>query len=427
MGSETAERRQRALERGAVGLGLLLVTVDVLASGALFALLGLLLIALRRRAQKLLFAAVAIGLAALLLEGGARVVSPLRERPTPAGPVQPPAMRDDAVLNHRWTPSMVYRSRSRGIQFELRTNAQSWVEDEDVVRAKPPGTFRIFYLGDSNTTGVAERGSNLCDLLEPALAAAYPAGPRIELINCGTSSYSPIILYLQLRTEVLAYDPDLVVLQVDMTDVVNDAEYRRTAIFTSSGEPVAVLPNPEAYRAAHRMTPTGTVRVSAAERLRVWLVDNSAFCAALAGVLEPLRPVHAPDLRPQPQPANWLLPEWTPEIERNVADTLGHLDRCAELARAHGVRLALVSVPHHRQFTGQQSARPHAELARWAARNGVPYLDSFAALEPRVRGTPQDTYYWASDPTHFNAAGNALWTEVQLEFLLARRGELLPP
>ncbi len=68
---------------------------------------------------------------------------------------------------------------------------------------------------------------------------------RFEVINTGTASYSPVIYYILLRHYLLPYEPDLVVLAVDMTDDYDDHVYRESLIRDSGGNPWAAPPNDE--------------------------------------------------------------------------------------------------------------------------------------------------------------------------------------
>jgi hypothetical protein len=408
--------------RGALALavlGALLIAIDVAFSFALFALAGVLLIAFRRRWRNILFSAITVSICLLAIEGVAR----MRVARQVAGPSRPATLRDDQVLNHRWVPNLSVVDDARSIPYTLRTNAQTWLCDHDVALEKPAGTWRVFYVGDSNVQGVVAEEKKMVTLVARGLdEMCRPRGFRVEAINTGTSSYSNILYYLLIKNELLRYHPDLVVINMDMTDVVNDYDYRPVAIFNSFHEPVAVTTHDLATREASRMTPTGTVRLSFAERLRIWLVYHSEACRFLAEKLS--RPPPPPPTTDEP--ANWLRLQWTDEIQKNVDESMRYLVLAVDLCRKAGVRVFVTGVPHYPQFTGAWSTKPHEELARVAKENGFLFLDSYEKLAPSVKNNPQGKFYWDEDPTHFNEAGNALWAEVQLGFFREHRDALLP-
>lgn len=81
-------------------------------------------------------------------------------------------------------------------------------------------TFRILCIGDSCTFGI---GLDLEDTypkqLECLLQNKYP-GTKIEVINCGVSSYNTAYEYLFLKEEGLRYRSDLVILQYIYNDSI---------------------------------------------------------------------------------------------------------------------------------------------------------------------------------------------------------------
>ena len=86
----------------------------------------------------------------------------------------------------------------------------------------------------------------------------------------------------------------------------------------------------------------------------------------------------------------------------------------------------VTGVPHYKQFSGEDSSRPHEALERTVRAHGGLWLNSYRELKLRIGGTAQGVFYFPEDPTHFNIAGNALWAEAQLKFLLEHSAEVLP-
>src|SRR4030095_14083069 len=114
--------------------------------------------------------------------------------------------------------------------------------DREFSLQKPPGTFRILMLGDSYTFGI---GSNLEDTFSKQLEKRLNAkggGERFEVINGGCSSYSPILEYLFLVSKGLQVNPDLVILNYDLSDVQDDYSSDRIAKFDGEGRPLRVPP-----------------------------------------------------------------------------------------------------------------------------------------------------------------------------------------
>ena len=65
------------------------------------------------------------------------------------------------------------------------------------------------------------------------------------MINTGVGSYSPLLEYLYLKNGGLDLQPDIVVLNFDLSDVWDDIQYTRLARFDEHGAPVAVGAEPD--------------------------------------------------------------------------------------------------------------------------------------------------------------------------------------
>jgi hypothetical protein len=316
-------------------------------------------------------------------------------------------------------------------------NEQSWIEDYDVERAKPAGTYRIFYVGDSFTEGTVPMSQSVPSVVERGLNdLARETDLRFEVINAGTASYSPLLYYLAIRYKILEYDPDLIVLNVDMTDDFDDWKYRETAIFDADGNPWAVPPR-SLLAAPFIDTRKGAVRADARVRLQVWLYANSHLYNLILQRLPSRR-------APSPQaaaPADdrlydrfaWCQDEWSEQTRENVERMVDVLRRIALLCEARGVKLLLSSVPHHQQYAGNEdgsgvpawSNRPHQEIASLGRASGVPYLDALASLASAIQGTPKGRYYYTND-MHFNPRGYQIWAAAHLAFLRDPANGLLP-
>ena len=67
---------------------------------------------------------------------------------------------------------------------------------------------------------------------------ASDSGPEIEVINSGTSGYSPVLYYLLLRHRLLEYDPDWIVVNIDMTAVLDNWKYSQILVLDDAGNPL---------------------------------------------------------------------------------------------------------------------------------------------------------------------------------------------
>lgn len=357
----------------------------------------------------------------------------------------------DVRLNHTWPPSStsfhdewVKNNPDFPTPYFHRYNRQAWIAHQDTELRKPPGMFRIFYVGDSFTESCVPMEESLPKRVEERLNQLYAgSGTRFETINTGTSSYSPSIEYVLIRSYILPYAPDLVVLNVDMTDDYDEWVYRHTLINDDDGNPWAVPPR-DLQSSPFVTTAAGALRANLLRRVNLLFYEHSYvynFLYQRARRTDAWQRAAAEDaarLRAEPgggtayPAAAWCGYEWDAATRDNVARLTEMLGRIADLLNAHGVKLLLTGVPHFEQFAARPgerpewSDRPHREIEAVARAKGVAYFDSLAALAPKIAGSPQALHYYRGD-MHFNPRGNALWADAHLAALLDPGRGLLPP
>jgi lysophospholipase L1-like esterase len=177
-------------------------------------------------------------------------------------PLSPPLV-PDAFRHHVLVPSSYAEFRQRDFAYIQRVN-NFGMRGEDVTLEKAPRTRRILMLGDSFTMGKGVEDDEtfsavLGPLIQPNVSACSDFA--IEVLNGGVDSYAPILSLIQLRRDLSQLDPDLVVLNLDNSDLVQEAAYRQQAVRAADGEIVGV---PQLGRR------------SAYERARSW-VDRRLF------------------------------------------------------------------------------------------------------------------------------------------------------
>jgi hypothetical protein len=378
---------------------------------------------------------VSTGLLLLLLELGASFFVEL-----PAASVV-----SDARLNHTWPPNTSAEHGEWAADnpefaepYLHRYNAQGWIETYDVALVKPPGTWRIFYVGDSFTEGCVPMDESVASRVERHLNERLGGGgTRFEVVNTGTASYSPLIYYILIRYFIQSYSPDAIVVNVDMTDPYDDWKYRETLITDADGNPYAVPPR-DLYSSPYVDTLRGAVRTGFFPRLSLFLAEKSHLynlIRRMPAASQPTEPVEAglegDDAQLLVKRWGWCRYEWDEATRRNVAFTTDVLRRIARYCNEHGIRLLLTGVPHYQQFELESSgrprwsSRPHEEIRRIAEEEGVAYLDSYQSLAPRLLGSRQSDFYYAGN-MHFNPRGNALWAEAQIRAFVDGRNRLLP-
>jgi hypothetical protein len=152
--------------------------------------------------------------------------------------------RHDAVLHHKFIPGA--KGRHKTLEFDVAYDISSLgLRSGELARDRPPGLKRILMLGDSFTEGNGvQQSETFSSRLQAKLDEAGLA-ERFQIVNAGVGSYSPLLELLYLKTAGLELQPDLVILNLDLSDLHDDIQYTRLAEFDAGGEPVAVRPEPQ--------------------------------------------------------------------------------------------------------------------------------------------------------------------------------------
>jgi hypothetical protein len=276
-----------------------------------------------------------------------------------------------------------------------------------------------------------------------AMLDAARCRPRVEVINGGVSSYSPILEYLFLEHVGLSLDPDLVVLNFDMTDVHDDVVRTGLAQLDAGGLPRAV-PSDRRREAALLLPPLpkpaflrflDPVEAILNRSMLYQSVRTASWGQALLGSLT-LTPERIAELElighPQydiegvtrsgdfpAQAAAWRL------TERYIA---------AIHALAQGRLFALVVYPHAQQVSADASPggrrrhglapglhgseRPFQILADLGRREGFPVIDLLQLFRARE---PREGPLFRADDIHHTPVGARVFAEGVVAGLLRHR------
>ena len=98
-------------------------------------------------------------------------------------------------------------------------------------------------------------------------AAGSCQGHKIEVLNGGVDSYAPVLSNIQLRRDLSNLSPDLILHNLDVSDLVQEAAYRKAGVRDAAGNVVAV---PNVGRSA-----------SATDKVRDWIDQHLFFTRAL--------------------------------------------------------------------------------------------------------------------------------------------------
>lgn len=340
-------------------------------------------------------------------------------------PLSPPLV-PDAYRHHRLVPNSHAQFTQRDFSYTQRVNNLG-MRGEDRPIVKPPATVRIVTLGDSFTMGKGvEDTETFSVLLEQrlnALLAACSAPVRAEVLNGGVDSYAPILSYIQFAREIAPLRPDLVIHSLDVSDLVQEAAYRKQAKYTPNRAPIAV---PQLDQRKTSMT----------DRARNW-VERHLYLTRLvlyfANRVFGFKDLSVRDVVTQATfetAAHTLVGDSVDRSQQwaDVFDSIGRLRDAAIRAQADYV---LVSYPWGHQVNdrewvpGRDNFIPRGavasdasarRLARFAEDSGTVFLD----LLPHFRNYPGSEPLYFQYDNHLTVRGHRLMADGISEFLAGR-------
>lgn len=233
----------------------LMLAVSIL--GALFVFLFITLLVyetrFRETVAKIWIVVISASIAYLLVDivAGYFLITPLS-----------PALVPDKYRHHKLVPNTHSKFEQRDFSYTQRVNNVG-LRGRDIQIKKSSDRYRVLMLGDSFTMGKGvEDDQTFSVLLEESLnqRRATCSAPAIEVLNAGVDSYAPILSFIQLTRDLEPLEPDMVVLNLDVSDLVQETVYRKQAVFGSNGEIIGV--------------PGGTGKMQLNERIRVWTERN---------------------------------------------------------------------------------------------------------------------------------------------------------
>jgi len=318
-------------------------------------------------------------------------------------------------------PDLSFGIRSWRIHHEMRPGYQSAVvktnsfglRSPEVSVPKPEGTFRILLLGDSFTFGmrVADDDLIFARRLEAQLRKQYPS-KRIEVVNGGVLSYCPLLEYLEYRHYLHSLEPDLVVVNFDMSDVQDNLAYSRDLVRDADGTPLFVT------EPSLRST-----TISAMPRLLLFEWIGRRIRGASGRIQSTLE--GNPFVRDKDRYL-WALDNG-PSMDREAADAMAPILDLRKLLDRDRIALLLAVYPQPWQVSAKATAqppireqygigygtvhlndRPFKKLGAFADENRIPFVNATSAF----RGDPQpETLYFDND-FHFTPRGHEVYASV---------------
>jgi len=322
--------------------------------------------------------------------------------------------RSHEIRHHILIPHSHATLETPEFSVEYHINGDGFRDDELTTRRN--GEVRIAVLGDSFTEGFGVAvESCYVQLLERLLNRKGSSETFFNVVNCGVVSYSPLLQVIQLKAQVLAISPDVVIIAFDMSDLDDDRGYAEEATFTESGEPISAR---NTYRLSDRwsLLPHGPLRTFARDNSYIFALFNTAMLRLSTPEIRGERLKHT--------------------VERDVGERRQDLERSFaylrilnRLCSERGILFRLITYPYGHQASASEWLKGRAEydigpgrydsfifekLEAFAVKEGIPYLD----MTPAFRRSGVGQLYFAFDG-HWTTRGHAVVADTLARFLRA--------
>ncbi|HVJ86042.1 MAG TPA: hypothetical protein VM452_10390 [Caulifigura sp.] len=126
-----------------------------------------------------------------------------------------------------------------GRPFTLRTNSFG-LRSPEVVIPRPAGCFRVLCLGD-DTTFAGDLPESFTYVRQLGELLQSQTSSRVEVLNAGCPGGCPSVSALLLRHRFLTLQPDVIVVHIDPSDLVDEEALRRHIERTAEGFPLAAM------------------------------------------------------------------------------------------------------------------------------------------------------------------------------------------
>ena len=313
------------------------------------------------------------------------------------------------VMHHQLAPLQTRHRASSddGTDLVFRTNSFG-LRGAEVVVPKPPGTFRIVCLGDE--TVLAEHipeQLTFCIRLQELLQTQSQS--PIEVINAGVPDFCSMLSYLQVKQQLLALQPDVLIAHWDVSDLEDHGRYRRLTEVAADESPLAcvhpsLLATPKIKPLCEHFLCVNWLK----QRLGGWLIEQGD---------ESSSPVDREAASNDP---------------RVLMMSLQPVDQLSQLAEAANCRVVLAVHPLLDQRLAQStrdanpgnSERPaHRALDEFSATTGIPVCH----IEATLQRVPQPETAFANDRRSLTRLGHEVYAYALANTLLQRTsGPWLP-
>ena len=320
---------------------------------------------------------------------------------------QKSCQQEDQILHNSYRPNCNIRSKTMEWDITAEINSQGLRDDE--VLEKENYEYRVLILGDSLPAGWGvEHNQTYSEVLQEKLNRE---GKKVDVLNTAVTGYSPILEYLYLREKGLQYEPDIIILNVDMGDVQGDDYQTKLAKIDEKDKIIGVPPAKDGFLMflykkskviklleAPLIILDSKLKGKVKESEHFYDLDYDAYMLTRGGIEKE-------------------------EAERYYATVFKHIKLIQELSEENNIKLIITTYPYGHQVSGEEWAKgrhnfgfeqekvysslPNEILADFAEENNIAFISMF----PDFKESETFPLYFPYDG-HFNEKGHELAAEI---------------
>ena len=341
-----------------------------------------------------------------------------------------PSNRPDETLHHVLQPDALSEIYTDEFHYLQRVNSLG-LRGSEVAPQKSAGVCRILMLGDSFTmgTGVCDSETFSAVLQDKWNHGAVASGAcPVEVLNAGVESFSPILCYLQLKKLQAVLKPDIVILNFDVSDLLQEMAYRKLTRFAENGEILGV---------SGFQSESDGASLDSIKRIRSWIRRHLVLTRVLVSWLDGWQKrsaqltVDDTVRTPHTDLLGHTLESDTADRDRQWASVFDSIRRIKAYCESLGTPLVMTLYPWGHQVSEREwvtgrssfvragariSDRSVKRVESFAAAEGIPVLNTYTAFR-EYRG--EERLYHMRD-MHWTAAGHRLMAQQLQDFLQDR-------
>lgn len=344
----------------------------------------------------------------------------------------------DPLLHHSLKPSVLCVDHTKEFKVTYTIN-QHGLRENDFPKEKPHKIYRMLFLGDSFTFGT---GVSLEDTyvkrLERFLNETFD-DRSFQTINAGVPAYGLLVEDLYLRSKGIELSPDLVIVNLSMTDFFDERRFSKIAIYDDEGKALRVPPPPQIKRyfplKFHNFLTNSSFSYNLFLKKQedLWKLKERLF-AKLRGEEVPEHASQEPSFTPGDPDRD------TFAITRNIDDQLffelfdpvaQRLLTIKKFLDERNIPMLIVVIPSALQISadewqeGRKSMKLEEklypdkvflEVKKFAELHEISLIDPTPVLKEYSSQSPQNKLYFDFDG-HFTPTGHEMMAEIILNFL----------